>query len=192
MTRNAGKVAEGRIMQMLEEKGNVSFRKYSGKLENIDTSGEVLYTPGHGTRCKFDVRIGDYRLQIKSSTGHSATVFCTTIENLLNCAEREMFDASPLIDAYNELVSNNSVKKVKLSDICEQSDLEDVIRYFLFEGTPKSQEIPSMQANYLLFVSADDMVLCNKQEAIELLWSKLYVEIKPRNDKRHLSVRVGK
>lgn len=193
MSRNAGKKAEEKIVKMLESSDSFTVRNSKKELVKIDIQPDMVYTPGHGTKCKFDVRVGDYRLQVKSSTGHSATIFSTTIENLVKAGKREMFDVQPFLSIWNVLTKVEAIKKVRLHELFEMSEIEDVVRYFLFEGTAKSQEIPTLQANYLLYVNRNnEMILCNKMEAMEFLFHKLYCEIKVKNGKPQLSLRVGR
>ena len=186
--RNAGKQVEQYLENIASQQESFTIKSYNGDMVEIGKGVENIYTPGDSTKCKFDIRIGDYRLQVKSGTGNSATVLSASLDNLINCGRRELFDTEPIAEAYAMLQND---KKVKLSDNFEQSEWSDILTYFLFEGTSKSQEIPALQANYLLYWGKVEQVLCNKVEAIEFLWNKLYMERRYKSGKEIIAVRIA-
>ena len=185
--RNAGEAVEQHLENLASTAKSFTVKGFDGKMVEIGKGVENIYTPGKSTKCKFDIRIGDYRLQVKSGTGHSATVLSATLENLVKAGSRELFDVEPITNVYQML---DSVKKVKLSDNFDKSEWSDLLTYFLFEGTSKSQEIPALQANYLLYWGKEEQILCNKKEAIDFLWERLYVEKRMKGSQEVVSVRV--
>ncbi len=192
--RNAGAIVEAKIEQAFKTHGCFKLAGFNGNIVDIKQGSNNLYSPGeYGTKCKFDLRVGDYRIQIKSGTGHSATVFSAQLEALLKCSEREMFDGELVANLYNRITESG--KKVKLSELSDKEDWRDILQYFLFEGTAGSQEIPSMQANCLIFWGKKEKVFCDKSEAIDYLFNNLYGEIKIKRTKARqypvLSVRIA-
>ncbi len=192
--RNAGIQVEAEILRQFEQYGSFMIKGYKGNIQNIQKGENSVYTPGeYGTKCKFDIRIGNYRLQVKSGTGNSATVFSARLQALCNCAEREMFDFSLISELYARIEENG--KKVKLSELSDKEDWRDILQYFLFEGTAGSQEMPAMQANYLIFWGKKEQVFCDKNQAIDYLFNNLYGEIKIKRTSKSqypvLSVRIA-
>ena len=193
--RNAGKELERYLETELSKNGSFKIKSYNGEMVEIGKGAEKVYSPGHGTKCKFDVKVGTYAIQVKSGTGHSSTVVSARAVALIECAEREMFDGSLIINTYKAL--SEGAKKVKLSDIASQDEWSDMLQYFLFEGTAKSQEDKLLQANCLIYWSNKEKVFCNKKESISFLFDKLYAEHRIKRTPAGtaydlLSIRVGK
>ena len=187
--RNAGRQVEDYLENLASEQKSFTLKSFTGEMVEIGKGVENIYTPGQaGTKCKFDIRIGNYRLQVKSGTGNSATILSAPVDKLVECGSRELFDTEPITSVYQML---DNASKVKLSDSFDKSEWSDLLTYFLFEGTSKSQEIPALQANYLLFWGKQEQVLCNKLEAIDYLWGKVYAEKKYNRGRACLSIRIA-
>jgi hypothetical protein len=194
MAKNNGYKVEERIAEEISSKGKACFRTLNGSKVEFPVSDRVL-TGGKTTRNKWDILISPaVRLQVKStSSNRSAVVNMVPVRNLIKMSQRELIDVQPALQLMEALVTTG--KAVKLSEVSNYSEWFDLLRYLLFEGTPTAQEIPALQANYLLEESAEgEHLLLTKIEAIPHIWNNLVAEIRTRKGKTEpcLHVRYGK
>lgn len=190
---NAGYKIEDKVALEISGKKTVSFKKLDNSVIEFPVSDRVL-TGGKTTRNKWDILVNPaVRLQVKSSSSkRSAVVNMVPVRNLQKMADREMIDIAPAL-AVMELLAETG-KAVKLSEISSMADWQDMLIYLLFEGTPTAQEVPALQANYLLSVDNSDYTLIAKNEAIPHIWESLTAELRVRKGKNEpcLHVRYGR
>lgn len=193
MATNAGYKLEERIAQEISSSGKACFKKLDGSLAEFPVSDRVL-TGGKTTRNKWDILVNPaVRLQVKSSSSkRSAVVNMVPVRNLLKLASREMIDVQPAITVMDLLVKTG--KAVKLAEIDSVDNWHDLLSYLLFEGTPTAQEVPALQANYLLSVDGADYVIIEKNQAIPHIWNSLTAELRTRKGKDEpcLHIRYGR
>lgn len=192
--RNQGYELEERLSMEINASGFASFRKLDNSIVKIPVSGRVL-TGGKTTRNKWDILVTPaYRLQVKStSSNRSSVVNMVPVRNLFKLSERELLDVKPALDVMSYLMEEK-VSSVKLSELSDKEDWREILTYLLFEGTPTAQEVPALQANYLVEIGNEGAVLIEKSEAVDYIWKSLTAEIKYRKGKTEpcLHVRYGR
>jgi hypothetical protein len=181
MAKNEGYKIEGKTVKEILDKKTVTWQKLNGTQKSFNIDPMVL-VPGKSTRNKTDLIINsNCRVQIKStSTNRACIVNMVPKRNLLKMSKRELLDVQPAIDILNKLINGTIKNGIKLSTIANKEDFREILQYLLFEGTPTSQEIPALQANYLLDIDSKKATLIEKTEAIDFLWDKLTAEIRTR------------
>lgn len=188
---NKGYQAERELLEYVVNSGNsVSFRTLEGGSQSFPV--EEIKTFGFTTSSKVDLVINPrVRLQVKSVNSNRATIINKVpARNFHKLAKREMLDTSPALELFQKLEEKGTVK---LSSIAKKEDWEEMVKYFLFEGSATRQADKFFQATHLLEVG-NDMVIIDKTEVLDYIWEKLTVELRVRTGKteKTLNVRVGK
>jgi hypothetical protein len=182
---NKGYKVEQALLENTVNSASVRFKKLDGSYQIFPVADRVLYS-AKTTRSKWDLVINpSTRLQVKSTSSNRACVVnMVPVRNLYKLADREMIDVQLALDVMQLLVETGK-PSVRLAEIANVNDWQDMLVYLLFEGTPTAQEIPSMQANYLLDVEADleNAVIIEKNQAIPYIWENLVAEIRTRKGK---------
>ena len=192
---NKGRAIEERVVQYVSDYAGkqISFKFSDNSVRTFDVA-ERIHSGGFTTRNKWDIVINPaVRVQVKSTSSNRASVVnMVPVRNLLKMAERELVDVQPALELFYELLETG--KSIKLSDHSDIDDWYDMLTYLLFEGTPTAQEVPSMQANYLLEVSDNGYMMVEKSDAIDYIWNNLTASIRYRKNKTEpcLHIRYGK
>ena len=190
---NKGRAIEEQTAKYFQQFNTVELKKADNSTIMFKVSDRVL-TGGYTTRAKWDIVLNPaVRLQVKSTSSNRASVVnMVPVRNLLKMSKREMIDVQPALDIMN--LMSETGKAVKLAEVSSIDDWRDLLTYLLFEGTPTAQEVPSMQANYLLEVSPAGYTVVEKSKAIDYIFNSLVAEIRTRKDKKEpcLHVRYGK
>ncbi len=194
--KNKGYAAEDRFFQKLEEKGKITAETIEGKELTINVNSFVHF--GKTTSSKADLTITDingknWRIQLKSVySNRSSIINQTPIRNFQKLAKRELMDIAPIYEGIEDCKG----KTVKLEKIANKEDWQEIVNYFLFEGTATKQADSYMQANYLLDIDNNDSyLLITKKEAFDYIWNSLYLEFRKgrsKNDAFTVTVRYGK
>lgn len=193
--KNKGFKTELELLEHLKanEKKAITFLTLSGEKEKVTVNNYHHF--GHGTKTKTDIVINNnYRLQVKDTNSNRATIInMVPLRNWEILAKRELIDILPVLNA----IEKHKEKKqytVKLKDIANKQDWQELLLYFLFEGTSTYQADPFFQANYLVEKVNGEWLLIKKNEAIDYIWEKLTFEIRTRANKTEpcVHVRVGK
>jgi len=191
--RNKGFIAEkGFISHVLQNKV-IQLKKLDNSVKEFAVQDQPIIA-GSGNSEKWDVVVNSAcRLQVKSTTGNSATVVnMVPIRNLQKLTKHSLLDVQPLIDVMSK------VDKVsKLSELADKEDWRDILHFFLFEGSATKTAKSWEQATALVIAGKDGYLLVEKAEAIDYLWENLTVEIRHRPKsknptERFLHVRVSK
>ena len=190
---NKGYKIEAQLAEEISSSGVAKFRKLDGSTVEFPVSDRIM-TGGKTTRNKWDILVNPaVRLQVKSTkSNRAAVVNMVPVRNLFKMSDREKIDIQSCLDLM-ELMAETG-KAVKLAEFGDIEDYRDMLIYLLFEGTPTAQEIPALQANYLLEVSEEGNLLIEKNEAIDYIWNSLTAEIRYRKGKTEpcLHIRYGK
>ena len=190
---NKGRAIEEQTAKYFQQFDTVELKKADNSTITFKVSDRVL-TGGYTTRAKWDIVLNPaVRLQVKSTNSNRASVVnMVPVRNLLKMSKREMIDVQPALDIIN--LMSETGKAVKLAEVSSIDDWRDLLTYLLFEGTPTAQEIPTMQANYLLEVSPAGYTIVEKSKAIDYIFNSLVAEIRTRKDKKEpcLHIRYGK
>jgi hypothetical protein len=190
---NKGRAIEEKVAIYFQGKDIVELKKADNSIMSVKVSERIL-TGGHTTRAKWDILVNpSVRLQVKSTSSNRASVVnMVPVRNLLKMSKREMIDVQPALDIMSIIA--NTGKAVKLAEVSSVEEWKDLLTYLLFEGTPTAQEIPSMQANYLLEVGKSGYIVVEKSKAIDYIFNSLVAEIRTRKGKTEpcLHVRYGK
>ena len=187
---NAGYKAEQRVIDAVAKAGKAVFKKTDNSVVEIPVN-DKMYVFGFSTKTKVDLVIGTYRLQIKATgTKRAAVVNMVPVRLLEKVSKEQLLDVEQCFTAM-EIISNSPKSKIKLSEHFELSDWQELLEYFIFEGTATGQADPHMQATHLLEVDGDDFTIIDKQEAVNHIWKGLEAEIRfrPKKDEPCLHIR---
>ncbi len=188
---NKGHKAERELLEYMQKAGNeIAFKNLKGNLQSFPI--EEIKTFGHTTSSKVDITINsNCRLQVKSVNSNRATIINKVpARNFHKLAKREMLDTSPALELFQKL---EGLGTVKLSRIAKKEDWEEMVKYFIFEGSATRQADKYFQATHLLEIG-NEMVIIDRTEVLDYIWEKLTVELRVRKGKEELclNVRVGK
>ena len=181
MANNKGYEKEQQLLEQFSRASKISFRKLNGDMVEFTT--DRIFSGGKTTRSKTDIFLSPaVRLQVKStSSNRCAIVNMVPIRNIEKLGKREMMDVQPLFDIMDS-ISKNGNKMVFLKDHSNMNEWDEIVKYFLFEGTATAQTDKLFQANYLLDADAE-LTLISKTEAVPYLWKNLTAEIRYRKTK---------
>ncbi len=190
---NKGFSAERELLEFVSNSGNsVTFQKLGGNCQSFPVEGIKVF--GHTTNSKVDLVINPrVRLQVKSTNSNRASIINQVpVRNFHKLGKREMLDVLPAIELFQKL---EGLGTVKLADIANKEDWEEIVKYFLFEGTATRQVDKFFQATHLVEVGSDgNYLLIEKNQVMDYIWEKLTVELRTRKGKNEkcLHLRVGK
>lgn len=181
MANNKGYEKEQQLLEQFSRASKISFKKLNGDMVEFTT--DRIFSGGKTTRSKTDIFLSPaVRLQVKStSSNRCAIVNMVPIRNIEKLGKREMMDVQPLFDIMDS-ISKNGNKMVFLKDHSNMNEWDEIVKYFLFEGTATAQTDKLFQANYLLDADAE-LTLISKTEAVPYLWKNLTAEIRYRKTK---------
>jgi hypothetical protein len=199
--RNAGFIAEDGFINYVLNNDIIKLRKLDNSVKEFVVQ-EKPTRAGSGNAEKWDIVVNSTcRIQVKSSTGGSATIVNMVPLRSMYSADKKnnkalnnhaSLDTQPMITAIGTIT-----KKVKLASVANKEEWREILEFFLFDGSATKTAQNHEQANYLVEIGKSEITLIERGEAVDYYWDNLTVEIRYRKKSKNpaekfLHVRIEK